>query len=102
MIFVDVIVVMALTGQVRNTPFHAVKGVTVNRAMPSSPSELATAQRVLGSGCRRSYASIRRTVLVSTVQGVSTAGPAIVCAATGRVRQRRRCQGIGQIGRAHV
>ena len=41
MIIVDVIVVTALTGQVSNAPFHAVKGVTVNRATPSSPSELA-------------------------------------------------------------
>lgn len=97
MIIVDVIVVTALTGQVSNAPFHAVKDVTVNRAAPTSPSELATAQRVLGSGCRYSCASIRCTVLVSTVQEVSTAGPAIVCAATGRVRQRRRCQGIGRV-----
>ena len=53
-LFVDAVVVKVRDGQVRNTPFYFVMGVTVNGERRSWASGPATAPRVPGSGCRSS------------------------------------------------
>ncbi|WP_408640121.1 transposase [Cutibacterium equinum] len=87
-VFVDVIVVMVSDGA---SLWRPVPCREERRGEPG-PRHLRHLGWRRHRGC-----SIRCTVTVSTVQGVPTAGPAIVCAATGRVMQRRQCQGIGRV-----
>ena len=53
-LFVDAVVVKVRDGQVRNTPFYVVMGVTTSGEREILGSRPATAPRVPGSGCRSS------------------------------------------------